>query len=347
MSTEDVERALTAAGERWRSGQPPPPDVDTARFLRAATGLTGRARAWAPLAAVAGVAAILAVVVLPVALGRGGGDATPAGSDPQAPASQQPPRPAVPVEGIGQLLREADGTTKLCAGVTVLTSLPPAGAGCSAVFVLVTGADDSWFTQEATSGQRWSETVRVEGHHVNQTLTISRIEPFIPDTAPLVEPAVPCPEPAGGWGPDYGMDSGADQPAMLERLATHVRSDPSRFTDVWEGHPDGASAGELAPTRKVYVVGTTGDVDQARAELGALYPGNLCVHKVAYSVADLDRIVERLRSVSATPIEAEALVIENKVRVKVVALDPPTSAILDEIGREALIIDEPLLQWLD
>ena len=39
--------------------------------------------------------------------------------------------------------------------------------------------------------------------------------------------------------------------------------------------------------------------------------------------------------------------IENKVRVKVIALDPATSALLDDVGREALIIDEPLLQWLD
>ena len=67
----------------------------------------------------------------------------------------------------------------------------------------------------------------------------------------------------------------------------------------------------------------------ARAELSAIYPGNLCVHPVQYSASKLAGIAEQLRSVSSTPIQAEALVIENKVRVSVVALDPPTSAILD------------------
>jgi hypothetical protein len=95
------------------------------------------------------------------------------------------------------------------------------------------------------------------------------------------------------------------------------------------------------------VVGTTGDVDQARAELTAMYPGNLCVHQVAYSWTKLTEIADQLQSISSTPIQAEALVIENKVRVSVVALDPPTSAILDAVGRDALIIDEPLLKWLE
>jgi hypothetical protein len=40
-------------------------------------------------------------------------------------------------------------------------------------------------------------------------------------------------------------------------------------------------------------------------------------------------------------------VIENKVRVSVVALDPATVAVLDAAGRDAIILEEPLLQWLD
>src|SRR5690606_17893263 len=95
----------------------------------------------------------------------------------------------------------------------------------------------------------------------------------------------------------------------------------------------------------VYVVGTTGDVAAARAELEAHFGGNLCVHQVAYSAADLQAIADLLAATSTKPIQAEVLVMENKVRVKVVALDPPTNALLDAVGRDALIVDEPLLRW--
>jgi hypothetical protein len=339
--SDDVDRVLNAAGETWRAAQKPPPNVDTSRFLRATHG--PRARVWAPIAAVAGVATVLAVVVLPFAFGGGGGGA-PVGSEPVgAPVS--PTGRVAPMEGFGTLLREADGTTKLCKDVAVLLSLPPAGAGCGSPFVTVTGVGDEWFTEEATSGQRWSGTVRVEGSYSAGTLAATLVEAATPDAPVYTEPPVPCPEPPAGWGPGYGVGAGQDQGAAFNALAEHVRGNPDRFTDVWEGHPDGPPKGETY--RAVYVVGTTGDVDQARAELTGLYPGNLCVHKVAYSAAKLTEIVNQLESISSTPIQAEALVIENKVRVSVVALDPPTSAILDAVGRDALIIDEPLLKWVE
>jgi hypothetical protein len=344
--SDNLDRVLNAAGGAWRADQPPPPDVDTSRFLRSTHG--PRARVWAPIAAVAGVAAVLAVVVLPIAFGGGGGGA-PLGAEPSGPPepAATPVRPAAPMEGFGTLLREADGTMKLCRDVAVLTSLPPAGAGCSRVFVLVTGVGDEWFTQEATSGQRWSEPVRVEGSYGAGTLAVTKVEAAVPDPPTFVEPPVPCPEPPAGWAPGYGVPAGQDQFTTFNVLAEHVRANPDRFTDVWEGHPDGPPKGEATDYRAVYVVGTTGDVDQARAELTAMYPGNLCVHQVAYSWTKLTEIADQLQSVSSTPIQAEALVIENKVRVSVVALDPPTSAILDAVGRDALIIDEPLLKWLE
>jgi hypothetical protein len=340
VGTDDVERALAAAGEGWRAGQPPPPEVDTSRFFRP---VTPAARVWAPIAAVAGVAAVLAVVVLPLAFGGGGG--VPVGAEPSPDPALTPPASAAPVEGFGTLLREADGTTKLCQDLMVQLSLPPAGAGCSSVFVLVTGAGDEWFTEEATSGQRWSQPVRVEGGYGGGTLTVNRIEPFTPDYPAYVEPPVPCEPPSAGWKAGRGVDTAFDEAAVTNALTEHVRANPTRYTDLWEAHPDGTPTD--ASYRAVYVVGTTGDVDAARAELSAIYPGNLCVHPVQYSASKLNGIAEQLRSVSSTPIQAEALVIENKVRVNVVALDPPTSAILDGIGREALIIDEPLLKWLD
>ena len=356
----DLERVLGGAGERWRARQPVPPDPDLSRFTDgeapAAAGWAARWRIWAPVAAVVGITAVLAVVVIPLALHRTG--ASPGGMAAGPSAGSASPTPAdwvlpadqgggVPVEGIGGLLREPDGTTKLCMDIAVLTSLPPAGAGCSPVFVLVTEVDPKWFTQTATSGQSWSQYVRVEGTFHNGMLAANRVEAFTPDPGSRVEPAVPCPAPAGGWRPGYGLV----EPDMtsLNDLIDAVRSDPAGFTDVWEAHPDGPPSAEAsyAPTRMVYVVGTTGDVAQTRAQLEAIYGGNLCVHKVRYTAADLEQIAEKLRGVSSTPIDAQPDVIENRVRVKVVALDPPTMAILDAMGREAMVIDEPLLHWLE
>jgi hypothetical protein len=207
--SDNLDRVLNAAGGAWRADQPPPPDVDTSRFLRSTHG--PRARVWAPIAAVAGVAAVLAVVVLPIAFGGGGG--APLGAEPSGPPepAATPVRPAAPMEGFGTLLREADGTMKLCRDVAVLTSLPPAGAGCSQVFVLVTGVGDEWFTQEATSGQRWSEPVRVEGSYGAGTLAVTKVEAAVPDPPTFVEPPVPCPEPPAGWAPGYGVPAGQDQ----------------------------------------------------------------------------------------------------------------------------------------
>ena len=244
MSTDDVERLLSGAGERWRTGQAPPPDVDTSRFFRP---VRRGVRLWAPIAAVAGV---LAVVVLPIAFGGGGG--APVGAEPSEPGpAVKPPASAAPVEGFGTLLREADGTTKLCREVSVLLSLPPAGAGCSAVFVVVTGVGDEWFTEEATSGQRWSAPVRVEGSYGGGTLAVNRVEPFTPDFPEFVEPPVPCAPPAGGWKPGPGLD-GADPNDLnsLNTLAEHVRVNPSRFTDVWQGHPAGPPKSELSTDRR-------------------------------------------------------------------------------------------------
>ena len=311
-------------------------------------------RRWAPLAAIAGVAIAVAAIVVPLALTRTAGDDTD-GPSPGGPS--QPTGPAalpadngtgIPVEGQGTLFRDGSGPIRLCASVIATLDLPTSSASCDDVAVPTTGVEDRWLVHTTTHGQAFSAPVRVEGTLHQGVLAVTQVVESSPDPPPAhTEPAVPCVPPAGGWAEGRG-ETGPNDWMALNRLTEHVRAHPDRFSDIWEAHPDGPPSGpSYAPSRMVYVIGTTGDVAQAIAELRPMYPGNLCVHRVERSAADLEQLVQRLRDTPSTPMSAYPDVIQNKVRVKVVALDPATGAVLDAAGRDAIILEEPLLQWLD
>ncbi len=351
----DLDRALTEAGERWRATQLPPADPESVRatITSAATRSAGwlRPRTWAPVAALAATAAVLAVIVLPAALNHPGDESGP-GTGPQtsppSPTDATDPDGVGRVGGTGSLIRHQNGETWLCPDLAITADLPTSHAGCGELHVLVTGVDEKWLVHTTTTGQAYSDSVKVEGSYRAGTLTLTTVDRFTPDPQqPFSEPPVPCPSPAGGWRPGHGYTLTDPNNDPLNRFIEQVRGKPAQYTDVWEGHPDGVPPGGSAPPVMVMVVGTTGDVATARTELAAIFPGNLCVHRVQHSASDLEEIAGRLRSGSSAPIGVEPLVIENKVRVKVIALDPPTNALLDDVGRVALIIDEPLLQWLD
>jgi hypothetical protein len=333
MSDDRFDGLLAETGRRWRESQSAPPDPGVDRFT------VGEARArWVPVATVAGVAVVLVAVLVPLAIRYGSDGAPAAGASDPGPGTLPPDHGrALPVQGTGTLLRDGDGPIRLCATVVATRDLPPSRAGCGRVAVPVTGVDPSWLVNTTTGGQAYSRPVRVEGAYRGGTLAASRVvEATIDDPVPT-EPPVPC-APPRGWLPGAGFSSPGDQIGAQEALAQEVADDPDRYNELWEGHPGAA---------KVLVVGTTGDVDEDRARLGAIYPGNLCVHKVRYSASDLRSIVDRLNGEPSTPMEASPDPILNKVRVKVVALDPPTVAILDEVGRDALSVEEPMLQWLE
>lgn len=319
-------------------------------------GAPGPARRWAPLAVATGIAAVVAAVVVPLSLrndagpdGRSGqpGDRGPGDPSGGAVPTMPPDQGAgVPVEGTGTLLRDGAGPVRLCAEVTITMDLPTSGAGCGRVAVNTTGVDPAVLVHKTTGGQAYSDPVHVEGTYRDGTLAATRVSTYRPEPPPVTEPSIPCASPAGGWPPGDGLPA-PDDGSAFNALVTFIRAHPNRYTEIWEGHPDGPPSAEMsyAPTRKVYVVGTTGDVGAARAELSAIFPGNLCVHRVTHTAEELERIAAQLRAVDGT--EAWSDVVAGKVRVKVVALDPPTMAILDRFGRDALLIEEPLLQWLD
>jgi hypothetical protein len=141
--------------------------------------------------------------------------------------------------------------------------------------------------------------------------------------------------------------SPAEEIAATERLRAALTGGREHYTEMWEGHPAGAGPGASAPPFAVLVAGTTGDLAMARTELGALYGGNLCVHRVQFAAADLERIALRLREAPPGRIDAQPQTIDDRVRVQVVALDPTTVALLDRVDRDAVQLADPMLQWLD
>jgi hypothetical protein len=254
------------------------------------------------------------------------------------------PSRSAPVEGTGALLRDPGGPILLCADVVTSMDLPTSRAGCGDPHVVTRGVDEALLTEVTTGGTAFSRPVRVEGTYDGDALTVTRVTPARPDIPPPDQAEVPCPPPSGGWA----LDPPDDQ--AINRVGQVVRADVRRYTDLWIGYPDGVPR-DGAAHPQVIVVGVKGgpeDVSRVRRELRGVFSGNLCVHAVRHSHQDLVDIAERLaRADRPGSVAAGVDVMAGRVRVRVVALDPPTVALLDEVGRDALIVEEPLLQWLD
>lgn len=350
---DNVDRLLHEAGARWRAGEPPAPAPDLSRFAdshAAVAGRSGWVRRWAPVAAMAGVAAVIAALAVPLALPDRNAPEEDLAADPGAATAAATPTPwatlpadtgsGVRVAGRGFLVQR-DGTTRFCADLAPILLLNEAPAECGPLAVVATGVERRWLTASPRTGGTAHQPRWVEGLYRAGTLAVDLVAPAAPDLGPAVaEAPVPCQPPAGGWPLGNGLPELDTDSA--NRLIEAVRGDPRRFADLWEGHPDGVGGGEsLMPTRMVMVVGTTGDVKAAQRELAAIYSGNLCVHRVRHSARDLEQIVERINA-SSVPAEASVQVVHNKVGVMTVVLDPPTVAVLDEFGPDVLMV-QPLL----
>jgi hypothetical protein len=59
----------------------------------------------------------------------------------------------------------------------------------------------------------------------------------------------------------------------------------------------------------------------------------------------MTRGVDRLLAANSVCTDVERSY--GRVRVSVTILDPQTAALPDEVGRDALILEEPLLRWLE
>ncbi|WP_344519803.1 hypothetical protein [Paractinoplanes durhamensis] len=183
-------------------------------------------------------------------------------------------------------------------------------------------------TPGATVRGRW---------HPGRLSDIQRMPYSPPSTGRLGDPDMPpdtppCPAPAGGWrdGEDW-----SDEP-----VRDYVRAHAEQFAEPFATHVGNA--------RVLVVEVVSGDVDQARAALRAMYTGNLCVVGVpgGHSIAAEDRL-------QATTGEAIGALMDGtgqsgiylagsengRMRVMMVQLTEPLYDKLAAIGLDHLILD--------
>ena len=117
-------------------------------------------------------------------------------------------------------------------------------------------------------------SVEVTGRLRGDTVTVQTLTTASNPPVPVFPPT-PCATPAHGWPP-------SPPPDRMNALDAAVRAAPSVYGSIWVSWPKGAS-------RQIATVGTTGNVEQARAALSRVYSGALCVYSVPYSLMDLER----------------------------------------------------------
>lgn len=344
-----------------------------------------RAQRWWPAAVVAVAVAVTAVAVAVIApddtpSAAAGGTGVPTEpSDPSAAVDVSTTAPTPAAGPLGSLVvREGGAATAtgvivqppglpamLCAPLpvaAVATVLRP-GAGksapaCSPLAVALdvdvrslprwTGRDGAGFTDGAVT----VHGVWRDGELVVDSATAAADAPW-PSTGEAWQ--VPCAAPDGGW---VGGDAGGLDPGLVETaepaLAAELAAHPDRYHANWIAYPDGDPFAPGAPTgdfghplveHTVMVVSTVEDPSTVHAHLAAVYPGNLCVTRVAHSTTDLDAIVARLGDAGESwVLDAHSLyaAVANSVFLELPVLD---DAAVARIGADAAVLHvRPLVQ---
>ncbi|GAB2671414.1 hypothetical protein [Kribbella swartbergensis] len=293
--TDEVDDLLTRAGARWRADQPSAPEPDLERML----GGRRRPRAWVPALAAASVAAIAAAALTVLPGGQNEPVPTADSSHSVAQGNQAPNdyllvRNGDRVRVAGQVIAVPGKEPVFCPPLPKLAIGYPPGKepapSCEAQYAVrlkgldLSRLDDARTIKGVRTGYAvltgtWTDrTIEVQEQAVPQTRTTTLEQTIVPDE-------VPCPAPAGGWRSGV---ADIDQPAADFLAARASQAGNPRLL-----YPKGRVPGEPV----VLTIGVA-HVDPAafKSAFAKVYDGNLCVHPVRLSKADLERIVTTVSS---------------------------------------------------
>jgi hypothetical protein len=282
--TDEVDDLLTRAGARWRADQPSPPEPDLDRIL----GGGRRPRRWVPALAAASVAAIAAAALIVLPDG-GKQPAPPNGTSHSIAQGNKAPyddllvRDGDQVTATGRVIVAPGREPVFCARLPMtdigFTKGKEAAPTCEAQYaVTLRNLDPAKLADAKTiegvrtgyavlTGTWTARTIDVRDQTLPRTTAGSEVPPD----------QVPCPAPAGGW---KTAPNTIDKAAISRFLET--RQDQA--TDPRLQYPNGRRPG--AP--EVYTVGVAhGDLATFRSAFEQVYAGNLCVHQVKFSEAEL------------------------------------------------------------
>ena len=293
---KDIDALLRQAGAEWRQQQPPPPEPDLSR----ARELGRRSRRWLmPVVAAASIAAVVLGLTFMVT--------RPGPTDPANQGSQQSSASDLivhdgdTVEVTGQVIATPGQAVVFCPPRATrrdpqVPIVPPgesptpegmdSDSTCPATLaVTLTGVDLERLSSPATVQGTLIGQATLRGTWHGRSIDVT--EQTAPrQTAPVPNDSVPCPAPAGGWKVD-------NQDGVAERnaLDAYIRANPERFSNGRIAYVDTPSNGRA--TVMVIPV-ASGDLDATQQELEAVYQGNMCITRGTLSIAEVQRVADRV-----------------------------------------------------
>jgi hypothetical protein len=304
----DIEELLTEAGERWRAGQPPVPDLQAPIAQRPVV----RPRLGALIVVVALLAVIAFVGTSPV----GGPAPSPSPSHVGIGWDQAQLEAAIVhagdrVTAKGVIIAPTGEAPKLCEdGIDLLIGDPPA---CLPIAVPVDGVDFEHLPgRKVTKGTISSAGVEVHGSWTGTAIRVESIGAIATEPYSLERSA--CPEPQGGW-PSAPSDLAFR--AALDPLVGEITAKPEIYGAYWTvpfAVPD------------VEVVETRVDPATVRGRVDALFPFSACLLRGTFTSEELTATATALQRDDLTWIAG----IEeqfHRVRVQLTMLDEAAVAV--------------------
>ena len=306
---------------------------DGATSLRARSGDPSAESATPSAPATATPDAVVTATVAPPA------SASPSASPSAAPEPAETTRPPARRDPdqkyavTALVLENAKHGPELCVG-GVATSLPPQ---CGGVPVTPFSWDDV-DGEESQGGTTWGDARFVgtfDGRVLHLTEPPGPPEPQrgAPDSLDERFPTK-CAEPAGGWVVD-SRKTGSDD---LDAATAYANGRPD-VAAVWLSYPDGGPAGSDdydSHEKTVLNLAFTGDLDEHRRAVRAVWGGGLCVTELPRTRASLSRAQDEL---TAARKEAAA--------AGVYLYGSGVDEIRNRVQASVLIADEIARRWVD